>query len=375
MCFGPARKRWPTGDPTYGLDVATSRDFGASWSVNPTVVAHGQSAFSSVPAAAVTEETDTPTYLQAWAGADSTVVHTGFDPSVPPVGGYGRGYDQALVVGRGAGLNNSEAIVAWCNDPGGDVSVRGVDPSSGSPIGDALALPDTGRCPASTRVPLAAFPYTPQPPGGHAPFYAAADSADGRHVLVYTIVQRKIAAVQTVAVGSSFKQQVAMTQNFGDRIWVGWKDSGTGDLMFRRSSPVFKATGFNPHVVFGAPVSVTLPKGQTIDQLAINGETTLNDRLFAVATTSDDNNVVSMFVTLVRPGLTLKAGTRAYIAKTGFRVLDAGDPVRGATVTVRRRALTTNDQGYAKTRLAKGSYKVTASKSGYHSTTVRIRLR
>ncbi len=115
-----------------------------------------------------------------------------------------------------------------------------------------------------------------------------------------------------------------------------------------------------------------LPPGQTISELALNAQ---NDRLDAIATTSDENNVISLFATQVRPGLTLKAGSAKTIARTGFRALDAGDPVPDATVRVAQRTLSTNGRGYVKTRLPPGSYTATASKPGYVNASVHVRIR
>jgi hypothetical protein len=119
-------------------------------------------------------------------------------------------------------------------------------------------------------------------------------------------------------------------------------------------------------------VTVPLPQGQTISQLALDAQ---DDRLDAIVTTSDDNNVVSLFATQVRPGLTLEAGTAKRIERTGFRVLDAGDPVNDATVKVGRRTLSTDSRGYAKTRLQSGSYTVTASKPGYVDASAHLHIR
>jgi Carboxypeptidase regulatory-like domain len=368
--FWPGTATLTTGDPTYGLDMAETHDAGASWSVSPTAIAGGQSAFSSIPAAVVAE--GGMTFVQAWAGPDSTVVHVGLDPSVPPVGGYGMGYDQALAVSAGSTRGpHNEVMVASCTELGAStgVFVARVDPftSNGTRVGDVLRLPDSGRCPASTRVALAGFPLSAvDTPDGWPYFFVAASSVDGRRVRVYDIAHSKIVAVHTVASGPSFKQQIAIaTADGGGYVWVGWKDSHTGNLVFRRSNR-------RPPFLYGAPVTVALPRGQTIYQLALNAQV---NRLDAVATMSDANNVVSLFATQVLPGLTLEAGTRKHIANKGFRVLDAGDPVMNATVTVDHRRLTTNGNGYAKTYLPTGSYKVTASKPGYHTTSVRIRIR
>jgi hypothetical protein len=367
--FFPGTATLTTGDPTYGLDLARSDDAGASWHVSPTAIARNEFAFAGTPAAVGVSGS----YVQAWAGSDSTVVHWGFDPNVPPVGGYGTGTDQALATGAYAHLGQGDqTMVAWCNELSASTGVflARVDGSNGARIGDVVLLHDTGRCPADTRVALASFgtTYYSSPrlsPAGEPYFYTAASSANGRTVRVYVIAQGRVVAVQTVAAGPSFKQQIAIATGPKGRIWVGWRDSDTGDLVFRRSDP---RSGF----VYGAPVTVPLPRGRTISQLALDAQ---DDRLDVIATTSDDKNVVSLFATQVRPGLTLKAGTARTIARTGFRVLDAGDPVRDATVKVAGRTLVTDQRGYARTQLQPGSYSATASKRDYVDASVHLRIR
>jgi hypothetical protein len=351
-----------TGDPTYGLDMARSFDAGASWQVSPTAVARNEFAFARTPAAVAASGT----YVQAWYGTDATVVHAGVDPNVPPLGGYGSGIDQALASASIVHGQAAQVMVAWCTTSSGVFLAR-VDPytSNGGRIGGVVTLPDTGRCPADTRVALASFrDIRRDSPAGEPYFYAAASSANGLSVRVYVIAQGRVVAVQTVAAGPSFKQQIAIATGPSGRVWVGWRDSGTGDLVFRRSDP---RSGF----VYGAPVSVPLPRGQSVSQLALDAQ---GDRVDAIATTSDNNNVVSLFATQVRPGLTLNAGSAKRIERTGFRVLDAGDPVRGATVKVARRTLTTDSRGYAKTGLPSGSYTAIASKPGYVDASVRLRI-
>lgn len=364
--FFPGAASLTTGDPTYGLDMARSFDAGTSWALSPTAIARNEFAFARTPAAVAVSGS----YVQAWYGTDSTVVHTGLDPNVPPVGGYGSGTDQALATASIVHDQAAQVMVAWCTELAASAGVflARVDPytSNGARIGEVLALPDTGRCPADTRVALASFRDIPRDsPGGEPYFYTAASSANGRSVRVHVIAQGRVVAVQTVAAGPSFKQQIAIATGPRGRVWVAWRDSDSGDLVFRRSDP---RSGF----VYGAPVIVPLPPGQTISQLALDAQ---GDRVDAIATTSDDNNVVSLFAAQVRPGLTLNAGTAKTIARKGFRVLDAGDPVRGATVKVARRALSTDSRGYAKTRLPPGLYTATASKPGYVDASVRFRIR
>jgi Carboxypeptidase regulatory-like domain len=357
--FFGATQTLTTGDPTYGLDLATSGDAGASWSVRPEAIARGGFAFARTPAAVLTRA---GAYLQAWYDENSTVVHPGLDVNVAPVGGYGLGTDQALATGN-AGGNAPRVTVAWCTElaavPG--VYAAPVDIASGARSGPVVTLPDTGDCPADTRVALASFRDVPRRADDGEPFfYVAAVSASGRRLRLYVIEGSRIVATRTLAAGTSFKQQVAIAAAPKGRVWVGWRDSDEDALVFRRSDP---GAGFD----YGAEVTVPLPAGQSLSQLALDAQ---DDRLDAIATTSDRNNVVSLFATQVLPGLTLKAPTRK-----GFRVLDADDPVKGATVRVAGRTVTTAGSGYAKLTLPPGAYTAVASKAGYANASVRFTVR
>jgi hypothetical protein len=72
----------------------------------------------------------------------------------------------------------------------------------------------------------------------------------------------------------------------------------------------------------------------------------------------------------VLPGLTL-ACVGGKVVKC--RVLDAGDPVKGAKVRLGGKTLRTNAQGRVRRDLSRGSYIVTASKSGYTGASMRVR--
>lgn len=360
--FFPGSATLTTGDPTYGLDLATSGDAGASWSVSPTAIARNEFAFARTPAAVMTAG---GTYLQAWYGTGATVVHTGLDPGVAPAGGFGAGTNQAL-----AAASDGQAMVAWCDQrgSGSDVSLARVDAATGTRVGGVVSLPDSGRCGADTRVALASNGDSSRGPSDGEPyFFAAVSSAEGHEVRLFVIAAGAVVARATLAAGGSFKQQIAIaTENRATgSVWVCWRDSDVNALACRRYS--------NPRLpfTFGAKVMVRLPPGQTITQLALDAQ---DDRVDAVATMSDDENVVGLFATQVFPGLTLQGGNAGKLARRGFRVLDDGRPIRRASVRVAGRTLTTDGAGYAKIRLRPGRYRATASKPRYVDASVRVRI-
>ena len=354
----PGTRSGATVDPLFGLDQVTSDDGGATWVLNQAPLAADQFAAASTPAAV-----SSANYLQAWSAPEGTVVHVGIDPAVPAVGGYGPGIDQAL-----ASSYDGHAAVAWCD---GGVSLAGVDTTTGARVGDVVPIVGSGRCPADTRVALAAFPnassFDPT-----TVFYAVS-SASGRRVIVagFDLQTRALDAFDPPSSGSSFKQQIALAAApvlnrslLTGGMWVGWRDSESDALVLRR----VRHGG-----VWGAPVTVTPPPGRSVAQLQLNAQ---DDRVDVVAFMTDDDNAVSLYTTQVFPGLTLRgAATRQAIRTRGFQVLDAQDGLRGATVKVAGRTLTTGSQGYAKVDLRPGAYTVTASKNGYVGASLRVRLR
>jgi hypothetical protein len=358
--FFPGIKTAVTGDPTFGLNLATSTDAGLSWTERTEAIARNDFAATRTPAAVLAVRGP---FVQAWYGGDDTVVHSGLDPNVPAAHGYGGGTDQGL-----AAAADGQVMVGWCTELEAETGVFAarVDTATGARVGDAVHLPDTGRCPADTRVAIASFPLVPRDEHSGEPyFYVAASSADGRTVRVYVIAAGQIVAVQKVAGGSSFKQQIAIAAAPRGGVWVAWRDSESDDLVVRRSDPF---SGFD----YGGEATRALPRGQGLDQLALNAQ---GDRVDAVATTTDQAGAVNVFATQILPGLTLEGGTAKKLEKKGFRVLDSRDAVRDATVKVARHTLKTDRRGYAKVRLEPGSYKATASKAGYSDAVLRFRIR
>ncbi|MCW2955049.1 MAG: hypothetical protein JWQ48_4219 [Conexibacter sp.] len=372
--FFPGTPTLVTGDPRFGLDLARSPGAATAWMVNPTAIAQSQFSGASTPAAAVTPSGSS---LQAWHAPEGTVVHVGLDPAVPAVGGYGAGTDQAL-----ATTPDGQAKVAWCTNLGArtGVFVAGVDPAGGTRIGAPLLLPQTGRCPADTRVALAApryanpFKHVLGDPHAYVwdSFLVAASDDSGRRVRLFQVTRDtrdfsryNLWTGPTVSTGQSFKQQIALAlaPQYDGGIWLGWYDSDSGGLVFRHS--------FNA-IDWGAAVSVALPAHGSISQLQLDAQ---DDRVDVVARVADAENRVGLFATQVRPGLTLEAGSRLGIKRRGFHVLDANRAVGRATVRVAGRTLTTSASGFAKADLPPGAYRATASKAGYVEATLRIQLR
>jgi hypothetical protein len=340
-----------TGDPTDGLDVAFSGG-GQIWRVDNAAIAVGD--FVSARDASVAAVGST--FLESWYAGQETVVHAGiYEPTAPNQRGYGDGANQ------GVASDGTTALVAWCTDVQGPngVFVQPIDPGSGAPAGPASLMPGSTdvnsgvaetSCPASARVPIVA-----RVGGG---YYVVSTDGTRRVVRVWRV---GTASSATLAAGTSFKQQLALTSAPDGRIWVGWIDGEK--LTLRRSN---KAA-----TVFGATVTVRASppsSAGSVYQLDLSAQA---DRVDAVARTDGTGAGPALYHTQSYPGLTLSAtGSR----RASFRVTDAGDPVAGATITVAGRKLTTSAQGRASVRPSPGSYTATASKSKYVSATAKIRI-
>jgi hypothetical protein len=311
-----------TGDPHEGVDEAVSSDGGSVWALSPTSVAAGDFAGSRDASVAF----GSGGLLASWYAGEETVVHLGTDPATINNRGYGLGTDQAIAVSGGS------ALVAWCTGVQGPngVFVQPVDPATGAAVGAARIVPgSTSRgaggaaesfCPASTRVPLVAR----QQRG----FFVA--TVDGtRRVLSGWSVGA--ARSLRLAAGTSYKQQVAAAASPGSKasVWVGWVQDGKVEL--RRSN--------GSASVFGATVTLDGPRDGSIFGLDLNAQ---SDCVDVIARVEHDDGTVGLEHAASYPGLTLVATSgRA----PSFRVLDAGDPVKGATVTVAGRSARTGADG------------------------------
>jgi hypothetical protein len=212
---------------------------------------------------------------------------------------------------------------------------------------------DQHLCPAAARTPVVA-----RAGGG---FFVA--TVTGYPTETDLIVWR-IGSGRPVVVARSkdgLSEEVALAADPSGRIWVGWSDSaGAKPVVYvRRSNRAVTA--------WGATVAVNAPASSVdFGNLDLAAQAGRLDVLARFGTGSG----VNLFHTQVFPGLTLVAKGGKVVA---FRVLDAGDPVAGATIKVGGRTLKTNAAGAASIDLRAGRYKAVASKAGYVSATARVR--
>ena len=343
-----------TGDPSFGVDASTSADGGATWSLAPSAVAAGDFAASRDSSVAL----GPAGLLTSWYAGEETVVHLGTDPNTTNQRGYGLGTGQAIVVSGGS------ALVAWCTGVQGPngIFVAPVNPATATPAGAARIVPGSTSpgpdgtpeafCPASTRVPLVAR----QAKG----FFVATVDGSRRTVIGWSV---GAAHSNRLAGGSSYKQYVAAAASPGPKpsVWVGWVDEND-NIVVRRSNA--NAT------VFGAPVTVPGPRDGSAVALDLNAQA---DRVDLVVRIQHDDGSVGLEHAQTFPGLTLVA--RGHRRLT-FRVLDAGDPVRHATVTVAGRSGVTGADGRVTITVTRpGRYTAHATAPKFVSASTRVSVR
>jgi hypothetical protein len=323
LAFFSGSQTQVTGDPHEGVDDAITADGGGTWALAPTAVAAGD--FAGERDASVALGPDGA--LTSWYAGEETVVHFGTDPATVNQRGYGLGTGQAIAV------SGDSALVAWCTGVQGPngVFVQSVDPATGAPGSTARIVPGSTSkvsggpaeafCPASTRVPLVAR----QTKG----FFVATVNGNRHTVYGWRV---GAAGSETLAGGSSFKQYVAAAASPGPKasVWVGWVHDD-GDITVRRSNP--NAT------VFGAPVTLNGPRDGSIYGLDLNAQA---DRIDLITRVEHDSGLVGLEHAQSYPGLTLIAADGT---QPSFRVLDAGDPVEHATVTVAGHSARTGSDG------------------------------
>jgi hypothetical protein len=351
-----------SGDPNNELNTALSTDGGATWSLQTgSIVAPGAQAYGSPVSATMLAD---GTFLQAWAGTLGTWVHSGLDPATPyfdyqaPLGNYG--YD-AGIASNAAG----QVQLAWYSSAEGHLGVLAQQVSpAGSPAGSVVTMPDTGDMTVGM---LARTPVVAVPSGE---FYIAYPTG--------TLTQNRIrvwqvGAPSTTLVGSTTGNSVATIAAAADgRLWAVWA-GGSGDdarVLVRRSNAA--------RTRWGATVDAGRAGGTTqiyrLDASAAGGALDVLG-LLSIGTSTN----AATYHRRVLPGLTVQARPAGQPGRGApretFTVLDAGDPVRGAKVTVRGRSALTGSNGTVRLSVSRtrSAQRATVTKSGYTPARVRFR--
>ncbi len=262
---------------------------------------------------------------------------------------------------------SGRAAVVWCafGAAGGGIHVQQADTATGAPLGPAAVMPGSlvtyagGRhstCVLQT-VASRRMPAVARAGGG---LFVAASSGYPTldRVLVWRVGSPSAATVASRPGTSHVEPQLAAAPD--GRVWAAWIERAPG------SAPVIVARRSNRAVTtFGAPVRVRAPGGWSSDAF---GASATAARLDVVAQLGQPSGARSVRHTVALPGLTLKrvrvarrAGGRRAVT---YRVLDAGDPVRGARVRAGRVRGLTSSSGNV-TLVLTGSLRATATNRGY----------
>ena len=357
LAFWAGGRTTNSGDPLVGLNLATSTNGGSSWALTPASIVKEAFAHARTPNVAVVNGTP----IQAWYDVGEPFVHVGVDPNRPGVRHAPPGTNQEI-----AANSTGETWIAWCNgltpSAGLGVYVERIDPATGAAAVPAARVPgsftrfqgaDAHLCPAAARTALVA-----RAGGG---FFVAAITG---YPTETDLIVWRIGSARPVVVARSkdgLTEEVALAADPNGRIWVAWSDfvGARPFVYFRRSN--------RSGSVWGATVGVAAPASYTdFANADLSAQAGRLDALVRIG----NGTAVNLFHTQVSPGLTLVAkGGRVVV----LRVLDAGDPVAGATIKVGGRTLKTNARGTASVDLARGSFKAVASKAGYVSAAARVR--
>jgi hypothetical protein len=354
--FFPGIRNTVTGDPNFGLNEAVSTNAGTSWSVNAEAVFHDQFAYART--ASVVQGPD-PDGLQAWYGLDGIGVHVGRNPKSPFRTGYGVPgcCNHGVNVARDSATG--ETWLAWCtmNEAPNGIWAQRVDPASGAPIGPPQRMPgsvDTaGRriCDPGQRVPIVAR-------RGGGGFWIIAKNGTDNTVLIWRVGAGTI----RFASGAGTYRRVGLAVAPDGRLWGAWST-------FRDAARIHTRRSNTRASFFGAPVSTKGPQNAVDAQII---DLSAGGPKLDVLVTYSGLAGTTLYHTQALPGLTLTA-TGGRVVR--FRVTDAGDGVRGATISVAGRRLVTAANGRVSADLRPGLFTARASKPGYVGAAARVRSR
>jgi hypothetical protein len=362
--FWGALRSTDTMDPIDTIATALSPNGGASWALQPTSVVPDDAQAYASPTSAAVLPSGTP--LQTWFGTYGVWAHAGLagtpgsDHNLQaPLGCCG--YDSNIAIG-----SDGRPVVAWFSNATGHLGVhaQSVAPD-GSPLGGPLTMPGTSNMEVSQigRTPIVARA------GGGSYVATAAGYPSLNRVRVWRVGAQRSTVVGKASGGASATVAAAAD----GRLWVAWEDDRGADphVYVRRSNRSATA--------WGATVDMGRPKGAAgayhLDASAIGSSLDVLTS-FVLGTGSP----LATYHRRVRPGLTLtaKPGSvrRGKDVKVTFRVLDAGDPVKGATVRAGGHSGKTNRKGRVTLTVHAGrKASARATAPGYTGAVRRLKVR
>jgi hypothetical protein len=343
--FGGIRSTSP-GETNNSLNTATAPAAGTPWTLTPGKVAQSTSAYATSVTGAGLAKDGTP--ISAWAGSPGLGFHYGVDPNqadrtIPQSGCCL--YTPEIAVDAASGQawvgfysneNASPGLFANAIGPNGPQAGRRLAP--GSVTGKSSINPGnraslTGRIGA----------------GGAYLFYG-----QGYPTFKTLALWKVDTAKPQLVLKADRNEHANVAPAPQGRLWLMWEQSGT----------IHAARTNKSATRLGAVNTLRAPGSRTIYRL--NGEGSAGPLDLIV------NDGKALWHQQVWPKLTL-TGKRTGKAIV-FRVLDAGDPVAGATVKAGGKTLKTAANGRAQLGNAPaGRVQAAASKPGYAAASAAVR--
>ena len=342
--FGGIRSTSP-GETNDAMNTATAPASGAPWTLKPGKAAQATYAYATGIAGAGLARDGTP--ISTWSGTPGLGYHYGVDPAEPdrtiPQTGCCL-YTPDIAVDAASGQawvgfhsNENEAPGLYVNaiGPSGPQGARRLAP--GSVVGKSSVYPGN-RTSISGRIGA----------GGVFLFYGQG------YPTFKTLALWRVDTARPTVVRVGGAEHANITAAPEGRLWLMWEQDG-----------VIFATRTNRTATRLGAANVLRPPGRgTIYRL--NGEGSAGP-LDVVANVQAGGSQ-GLWHQQVLPKLTLSIAERRSGGNRTitYRVLDAGDPVAGATVKAAGRTMKTNAKGVATLRNApSGRIKATASRTGY----------
>jgi hypothetical protein len=369
LVIAPATRGTSATDPLDSIAQWTSTDGGGNWALTPTPVATG-AGFADPLGGALGPDGATPFF--AWTTTDGVFVHRGSDPPTTSVNleqsaGFACcGYEPGVALDSSTGA----IVVAWYAliNQGNAVYARSIDPATNTPIANTVRMPGTlNSVTPDQRVGLTGRPGKP---GVYAAYNGGGASQS-------TVLLWRFGSSSAITLASDHTTELrdpAIAATPDGRLWVAW--SAKGRIWARRSNP--SATQW------GAVTSIPVRLGTgTVFKLALDATTGPLDVFGGFAPQSGSG--VQTWHSQILPGLTLTVSPAKLSLVKGKKgtvkltVADAGVGVQGAKVTLAGHSAKTNKNGKAKLKVgpvgATKSFTIVATKTGYATASVRIRVR
>lgn len=351
--FGGIRSTTP-GETNNSLNTATAPAAGTPWTLKPGKAAQSTSAYATGVAGAGLAKDGTP--ISTWSGSPGLGFHYGVNPGDP----------DRVIPQSGCCLYTPEIAVdsasgqAWVAFHSNETASPGLYVNAIGPGG-----PQGGRRLAPGSVVGKSSIY----PGNRASITGRIGSAG-----VYLFYGKGYPTFKTLALWKvdTAKPQIVIKADGNEHANVAAAPDGRLWLMWEQNASIFAARTNKTATRLGAANALKPPSGGTIYRL--NGEGSAGPLdLIANLQVGDQQG---FWHQQVWPKLSLTASTRAAGAgrTITFRVLDAEDPVAGATVKAGGKSLKTAANGQATLKQANTArVKATASKAGYASATLAAR--